>query len=507
MTVEHAFSIRAKLIAFVMATTLVALSLAGGALALFEIRSHRRTLAKELGTMADIVGQNLAAPLILERVDSAELALRSLASQPDVLSACFYDSGGKLFARYIRHGDPSSCPGRPRAEEAGFTSKALILYEPVVISGQAPATLRMVASLGELHRQVRLFALVLLLVLSGSALAALLVSSGLQGLVSKPILALAHTAQQISRDNDYSLRAPQRSDDEVGVAVEAFNRMLDRIQAAVSERKRAEEQLMALNVTLEERVAERTAAAEQKAAELRRSNEELERFASVASHDLQEPLRAVASYTQLLRRRLSNTPDSETDLYLGHVLTAVGRMKVLIHDLLNYARVGAGKLSRKVVECDAALQAALADLAPSISESGAEITHGPLPTVSADPGQMGQLFSNLISNAIRFRGPAPPRIDISAERTGDFWQFAVRDNGIGIEPRHHDRIFVIFQRLHGADRPGTGIGLAICRKIVELHGGRIWVQSEPGAGATFHFTLPALPSPLPGPPGRGRKGL
>jgi signal transduction histidine kinase len=486
-------SIRAKLIAIVMTATVVALSLAGAALVVFEARSNRETMAEEVGTIADVVNQNLAAPLILEKVDSAEQALLALASHPEVLSACLYDSERELFARYIRAGSRAGCPPRPLLAEAGFTRQMLVLYRPVLVSGQPPGTLRVVASLADLQRRIRVFGMVLLLVLSGAALVALLVSSWLQRLVSGPILELAGTAQQISQSHDYTLRAPQRTRDEVGVAVDAFNRMLDRIAAAVSERKRAEEQLMALNATLEQRVAERTAAAEQKAAELKRSNEELESFASVASHDLQEPLRAVASYTQLLQRRFAGSPEDETKLYLAHVLTGVARMKALINDLLNYSRVGRGAPTRQPVDCSAVMDAALADLAPALAESGAQVSRGPLPTVWGDAGQIGQLMRNLISNAIRFRSERPLRIDVHAERNGDFWQFSVRDNGIGIEARHYDRIFIIFQRLHGADRPGTGIGLAICRKIVELYGGRIWVESEPGQGSTFWFTLPAIP--------------
>jgi light-regulated signal transduction histidine kinase (bacteriophytochrome) len=258
----------------------------------------------------------------------------------------------------------------------------------------------------------------------------------------------------------------------------------------VTERRRAEEQLRSLNATLEERVAERTAAAEQRAAELKRSNEELERFAYVASHDLQEPLRAVASYTQLLRQQLGDKLDPDTELYLSHVLAGAARMRALINDLLDYSRVGRSALERQLVDSAAVLDGALADLAPAMAESGAKITRGQLPQVAADPAQLGQLLRNLIVNAIRFRGDDPPVVDVRAERVGDYWQFAVRDNGIGIDPRHHERIFVLFQRLHGRERPGTGIGLAICRKIVDRHGGRIWVESEPGKGATFFFTIP-----------------
>ena len=409
LSVRTSFSIRAKLIAIVMSTVCVALCLAGGALAVFEIRTHRQTLAKELSTVADIVGQNLQAALIFEKNDSAEKALLPLDSQPDVVSACLYDSQGKLFAKYLRRGYPLPCPAAPERLNAGFIGESLVLYHDVQVSGQSPGTLRLVASLGELQRRIRLFALVLLLVLTGSALAALVLSSGLQRLVSRPILELTTTAQKISQSHDYTLRAPQRTQDEVGIAVDAFNHMLDRIQSAVSERKRAEEQLMALNTTLEERVAERTAAAEQKTAELKRSNEELERFASVASHDLQEPLRAVASYTQLLKERFGDNLDKDTELYFGHVMAGAGRMRALINDLLDYSRVGRGSLSRSMIDTSTLLDSALTDLVTALNESGAEVTRGHLPVVAADGGQLGRLLRNLITNAIRFRGEAPPR--------------------------------------------------------------------------------------------------
>jgi signal transduction histidine kinase len=489
----RAVSLRAKLIGMVMATTLVALSLAGGALALFEFRSHRRTLADELTTVASMVGQILPAALVLRRVDTATQALHTLESHRDVVSACLYFGTGELFASYGRAGQPPACPpalaGNGAATTTEFAGDTLVLTQPIA-GEDADATLRIVASMGEVQRRMRLFFLVLLLVLSGAALAALVLSSGLQRLVSTPILELASTAQQIARNYDYTLRAPQRTHDEVGAAVDAFNQMLDRIEGAVSERIKAEEALMALNTTLEERVADRTAAAEQKAAELKRSNEELERFASVASHDLQEPLRAVSSYTQLLKERLAPSMDEEMAAYLNHVIGGVGRMKVLINDLLNYSRVGR-TLSRTLVDVNTVLDAALADLNTAITESGAVITRDPLPKVWANPGQLGQVLNNLVLNAIRFRGEAAPRIHISAQGQGEFWRLAVADNGIGIDAKHHDRIFIIFQRLHGRDRPGTGIGLAICRKIVELHGGKIWVESEPDKGSTFYFTMPA----------------
>ncbi len=227
--------------------------------------------------------------------------------------------------------------------------------------------------------------------------------------------------------------------------------------------------------------------------ELRRSNEELQRFAYVASHDLQEPLRTVASYVQLLDRRYRDKLDDDARDFIGFAVDGARRMQRLVEDLLKLSRVGSRGIDLKRMPADSALDAAIGALQIALDESKAVVTRSPLPDVRADSSQLEQLFSNLIANALKFSGAAAPRIEISATREGKYWVFGVRDHGIGIDPQYFDRIFVIFQRLHGRDEyPGTGIGLAICKKIVERHGGRIWVESQPGQGALFAFTLPAI---------------
>jgi PAS domain S-box-containing protein len=229
--------------------------------------------------------------------------------------------------------------------------------------------------------------------------------------------------------------------------------------------------------------------------ELERSNVELEQFAYSASHDLQEPLRMVGSYFQLLRDRYRGRLDSDADDFIDFAVDGAVRMKQLINDLLLYSRAGRGHLSA-VIESGAALDWAVANLALKISDSGTVVIRGEMPQVMADASQLGQLFQNLIDNALKFRTEAPPRIEIGAERRDGLWEFCVRDNGIGIDQKYATRIFQMFQRLHSsAEYPGTGIGLAVCRKIVvERNGGRIWVDSGAHQGTAFRFTIPAVES-------------
>jgi signal transduction histidine kinase len=271
---------------------------------------------------------------------------------------------------------------------------------------------------------------------------------------------------------------------EIGQLALTFDEMAATLEQRVAELQRAETELKALNEDLEKRVLDRTL-------ELRRSNEDLEQFAYVASHDLQEPLRMITNYLQLLRQRYKDKLDAGADDFIGFALDGSKRMHQLIHDLLTYSRVGTHGKEFVRTDCAQALANALANLRMAIEESKAEITHDSLPTVKGDEVQLTQLFQNLISNAVKFRGEAVPKLHIGVQRSGAEWEFSVRDNGIGIATEDFQRIFVVFQRLHSREKyPGTGIGLSVCKKIVERHGGRIWVESKPGQGTTFYFTLP-----------------
>ena len=273
---------------------------------------------------------------------------------------------------------------------------------------------------------------------------------------------------------------------EIGELAQSFDEMAAALEQQVGELQRAEGELKELNEDLEKRVVDRTL-------ELKRSNEDLEQFAYVASHDLQEPLRMIRNYLQLLQQRYKTELDPNAHDFINFALDGSKRMNQLIHDLLAYSRVGTHGKELVVTECDQALEDALANLTVAIEESKAEVKRDSLPPVIGDEVQLTQLFQNLIGNAVKFRGEATPKVHVGVQRKGGEWEFTVRDNGIGIAEQDFQRIFVVFQRLHNREKyPGTGIGLSVCKKIVERHGGRIWVESKPGKGTTFHFTIPAL---------------
>ena len=286
----------------------------------------------------------------------------------------------------------------------------------------------------------------------------------------------------------------------------------------ITERKRTEEQLRLYREHLKELVEERTAELkalnqklafevevrkkaqdavemmnedlEKRAGELERVNKELEAFTYSASHDLQEPLRVISGYVQLLSRRYAGKLDKDADEFIFYAVDGVARMQRLINDLLSYSRIGRLK-GLKRVDCEAALARAVSNLKALVDESQAIIRHGALPSIEADESQLEQLFMNLISNAVKYRSEDRPLITVCALKQEGEWLFSVTDNGIGIEPKYSDKIFDLFQRLHrNPGQPGTGIGLSICKKVVENHGGRIWVESMPGAGSTFYFTIP-----------------
>jgi len=284
-------------------------------------------------------------------------------------------------------------------------------------------------------------------------------------LIAPLFLSIKHSEESLQKARDeLEIRVQERTAD--------LSRTNEVLQVEIKGRKNAEKEIL--------RYAD----------ELERSNYELQQFAYVASHDLQEPLRMISSYLQLIERRYKSKLDQDADEFIEYAVGGAKRLQNMINALLEYSRVGTTGRSFEPVDCEKVLGDTLANLKVAIEENSAVITHDPLPIVMADRSQMLQLFQNLIGNAIKFRGQEAPRIHVSAGRKDDEWTFYVKDNGIGIEEQYKDRIFDLFQRLHNRGYSGTGIGLSVCKRIVERHGGKIWLESMFGKGSTFYFKIP-----------------
>jgi light-regulated signal transduction histidine kinase (bacteriophytochrome) len=281
-----------------------------------------------------------------------------------------------------------------------------------------------------------------------------------------------------------------------GATVEDLRREYAELQTRFAERTA---ELMRVNDELRREIEARTRferTLERRTRDLARSNQDLEQFAALVSHDLQEPLRTISAYGERLDRKCRGQIDADTDAALDDVRQAAAWMTALIHGLLEYSRLGRGDLHVEPVPFEDVLSRAIGNLRGAIERSNAQITHDPLPEVLGETRQLVQLVQNLVANAIKFRGAQPPRIHVGAESGVDEHHLWVRDEGIGMDPRQHERVFVVFQRLHTREEyPGIGIGLALCKRIVERHGGRLWVESRLGAGSTFHFALPVAGPP------------
>jgi signal transduction histidine kinase len=502
--------IRGKLIAIVMAATVAALLLAAGVLALLERDRSQRDLVADLSALAAIVADNTTAALVFADPETAAEVLRSLRSKSHVAAACIYDAEGELFARFARR-SATRCPPRPATPSGtSFTAGTLVHWQPIELAGDHLGTVVLASDLSEMRQRLRLQLLMLgasMLVAAGGAL---LLSVRLQRVVSRPVVELAEVAAAVREQGDYSLRATRRSRDELGDLVGSFNQMLDQIQARDAALTTAQE-------VLEARVDERTRALagelverrraeaelEQSNRDLAASNRELDDFAYVASHDLKEPLRGIHNYAGFLLEDYGTQLDAPGHEKLQTLMRLTKRMESLIDTLLHYSRVGRVDLAIAEVDLGAVVAEVVDSLQPVLAEANAEVrVVGRLPTVRCDRARIDEVFRNLVTNAVKYNeaqiktveiGWLPPGAEAGGVGTSpsEGPVFYVSDNGIGIPPRHQKVVFDIFKRLHARDAygGGTGAGLTIVKKVVERHGGRVWLTSEPGRGTTFFFTL------------------
>lgn len=458
--------IRQKLTLVVMTTTGLAVVLAGVGLILADFAIFRNSLKNDLSALARITADNTTASLSFDDPAAASETLRALRARTHVVAACVFNADGTPFAQYIRGGTVATCPP-PQANEVIVSQNSnLFVSRPIMLNNQRLGTLVVVDDLRESWDRLRVYGVTVSGVLLLSFLIAFLLSARLRSFITTPILELAQVSTRVSQSRDYTLRAQKFSGDELGSLVDTFNEMLASIQSRDEDLRRSNTNLA-------------------------RSNEDLERFAFIASHDLQEPLRMITLYLQLLLRDYPIRFDEKARRYIDTVQNGAKRMRDLLADLLAYAEIGARfDMPAEPVDLNDAVQKAEQNLAVAIAESGAAITVERLPVVVGFESHFVPLFQNLIGNAIKYRSEQAPAIDIKASREGSQLHVSVADNGIGIAPEYHSKIFVAFKRLHGNKISGTGIGLAICQRVVEKYGGRIWVESDVGQGSTFSFTLP-----------------
>jgi signal transduction histidine kinase len=482
-----------KLISLVVLSSTVSLLVMGISIMTYDAFTFTRQSFADLKTQGEIIGANSVAAVTFLDPLTASQYLSSLAAKQSIVAAAIYGADGHIFARYARLGTRQVFPLLPEQGQRIENGDALY-FHVMMQDGKQIGTVYLRANLGRNERLLQ-YAIIVLGAIVIGLVVGVFASLKLQALISIPLQQITKVARTLIHHGDdpssaYRERVVKLGNDEIGVLADAFNQMLSYME-------KRDATLVEINHSLGAEVMERKRTQTQldeKIQNLAQSNAELEQFAYVSSHDLQEPLRMVASYTQLLERRYRDKFDADGLEFLSYIVDGAKRMQQLIGDLLDLSRIGTQVQPLTVFASEDALTVALTNLSVAIQENAAEIVIDPLPRVLADPSQLTQLFQNLIANAIIYRRDEPPQIHIHAQKKDAQWQFSITDNGIGIAAEHSERIFVIFQRLHGrSEYPGTGIGLAICKKIVERHGGRLWVESQEGKGSTFHFLLAAAP--------------
>jgi signal transduction histidine kinase len=490
-------SIRAKLLAIVMLTAWVALIVAGIAFVAYDWVTFTRQRLSDLTTQAEILGSLSTAALTFDDAAAATEYLSALRARPGVVEAVMFDASGSVFATYSRAGEPPGAP--PAVEPDGHRTRGdeVLLFRAITKDGERLGTLYIRAALGRRERLMRYVGIVLGVSVGSLAIAVLLLAR-LQVVIARPILEVADVAHGVIERQDYGRRVVKRSDDEIGVLVDAFNQMLggiqqreaslqeanNALQIEIADHLAARKEVAALNESLERRVAERTA-------ELEAANKELESFSYSVSHDLRAPLRSIDGFTMILQKEFREALGEEGQRHADRVRAATQRMGQLIDDLLQLSRTIRAEMMRKRVDLSELADTVAGELAAGSPGRDVAFAIAPGLVVYADPDLMRVVLENLLGNAFKFTGKvAHARIEVGSLQEAGGTTYFVRDNGAGFDMKYAGKLFGAFQRLHAVSEfEGTGVGLANVQRIVSRHGGRIWATGVVGEGATFYFTL------------------
>jgi len=478
---------KSKITLVVMATSSAALLLAILALLVDEYVSHRDDAARRLRIVARIVATQSSAAVLFKDGRAAEEILSSLRAEEELVAAAIYTIDGQLFVRYFRpDARPEDLPPRPERPGSGFRGGNFEMFEPILVDQKMVGTFYLKSDLRQLRSRMAWNLLIAFCVLTGAALVAVSLASRLLSRVTRPILNLEQLANTVTVQRNYAVRARQESDDEVGRLVHAFNEMLAQIQLRDDALRKAQGEL-------EERVQARTVA-------LQNALRELESFTYTISHDLRAPLRAMSGFSRALLEDYGSQLDPAGREFALRISIAAKKMDSLILDLLDYSRLTRQEVKIDRVELEPLATEVLRQMEAEIRERRASVVlDRPFPVVLGHSLSLSQALTNLISNAIKFVAPGvDPVVRIRAVRRDSVIRIEVEDNGIGIAPEYHERIFRIFERLNPTETfPGTGIGLAIVRRAMERMGGLSGVESELGQGSRFWIELPAVPEPPP----------
>jgi signal transduction histidine kinase len=484
--------IKRKLTAMLLVISGLVLLLTSAAFVTYEVVTFRQTMRTQLATRSRILAANSTAALAFANEADATEILDALKYDPHMVAAALYGRDGRVLATYPAAAAADLIPAAPQPDGYRFEGSRLVAFTPVAQGGnERLGTLYIASDTKDVSDALRLSGVIAIVVLAIALLAAYALAAALQGWISQPILALADTARAISTKHDYSVRAPKRGEDELGMLTDAFNQMLGRIEEQDRELRRHA-------TDLEQRVEQRTHELQDRnetlrrnAADLLAANQELDAFAYSVSHDLRAPLRSIDGFSQVLLEDYAAQLDDPGRDSLRRVRAASQQMGTLIDDLLKLARVTRAEIRTEMVDLSDMARDIVAELQRTDPARKVEFVIAPGLEARADPPLLRVALENLLRNSWKYTAKQPrPRVEFGSVEANGGSAFMVRDNGAGFDMKYMDKLFGVFQRLHSAaEFEGTGVGLATVRRIITRHGGRVWAEGAVDQGATFYFTL------------------